>query len=105
MKRGRQDGRDSQDEHRPRISRVNEETVTYFDEIDAHFRSVSDEEEKNLMADNVLGETAGRESEIVPDAVCSRVLEALIPHASPALVVKFIEGCILDDNLGVICTR
>lgn len=88
-----------------RYSRLNQETLQYYREINAHFKSVTDEDEKQLMADNVFEETAGREVEIVPDAECSRVLEQLIPYASTEAFVRFIENCTKDDNLGMICTR
>ena len=92
-------------QHSSRHSRLDQETLRYYSEIDAHFSSLDDDEEKTLMADNVLTETEGREPEIVPDAACSRVLERLIPHASPAVFAKFLEGCVNGENMGLICTR
>jgi len=105
MKRPREAPSGDAGEDGSRFARVDGDTLRYFTEIAEHIQTLDSDEDKQLIADNALEETKEREQLIVPDAVCSRVLEALIPHASPALVVKFIEGCILDDNLGVICTR
>lgn len=87
------------------FSKIDEETLKYYAEIDAHFKTIEDDEEKHLLAENVLAETAGREADIVPDAACSRVLESLLPFASPSSLEKFTQNCIGGDNLGIICTR
>jgi hypothetical protein len=88
-----------------RHSRVDAETLKYYEEIGTHFKTLDDDEEKQVLAENVLAETEGKEVDIVPDAACSRVIEALIPYASIPALDKFLRGCIQDENLGVICTK
>jgi hypothetical protein len=88
-----------------RHSRVDAETLKYYEEIGTHFKTLDDEEEKQVLAENVLAETEGKEVDIVPDAACSRVIEALIPYASIPALDKFLRGCIQEENLGVICTK
>lgn len=57
------------------------------------------------MADNALGEAAGSEARVASDAACSRVLEALLPHASVAALAGFVGACVDGENLGATCTR
>ena len=97
---------DSEDEAPRQVySRLSEEVIRYFAEIDAHFILLDRDEEKALLANNVLGETEGQETQVVPDAACSRILEKLLPWASPHSLAAFIHRCIQGENLGVICTR
>ena len=99
MKRGREDHGDG------RHSQLDEETLRYYEEVGAHFKTLDDDEEKQILADNVLSETEGKEADVVPDAACSRVIESFIPYASITAIDKFTRGCLQDDNLGLICTR
>ena len=45
-----------------------------------------------VQVGNVLGETAGKEVKVCTDAVCSRILEALIPAAQPEQLIGFIDA-------------
>lgn len=88
-----------------KFSRLDEETLSYFREVETHFKDLEDNgEEKEILVNNVFEEVNGRESEIVCDAACSRVVETLLPHASKALLKEFARKCIEGDNLGIICT-
>jgi hypothetical protein len=102
MKRDREGG---EDYLHGRHSRVDAETLKYYEEIGSHFKTLDDDEEKQVLAENVLAETEGKETEVVPDAACSRVVESLIPYASIPVLDKFLRGCIQEENLGVICTK
>lgn len=86
-------------------SNLGEETLGYFNEIREHLKNIEDDEERQLLADNVLEETAGQEVEIATDAACSRVLESLIAHATAEKKATFLMACVEGDNLGLICTR
>ena len=105
MKRDREAPEGVDQEHQGRYSRLDEETIRYYEEVGGHFKTLEDAEEKQILADNVLSECEGREAEIVPDAACSRVLESVIPYASIEGLENFTRGCLKEDNLGLICTR
>lgn len=81
------------------------ETSSYFAEIASHFQTLEDDEERGLVADNALGEAAGQEPRVAADAACSRVLEALLPHASVPALAAFVAACCEGENLGATCTR
>jgi hypothetical protein len=107
-KRGREDGAGGGRAHageRHSFSRVDADTATYFREIDGTLKTLDDDSEKRLLADNVLEEAAGQEVEIATDAACSRVVEALIAHASLERQAAFLSKCVEGENLGGICTR
>ncbi len=93
------------DSERPRFSKVDQETSSYFAEISNHFKALEDDEEKQLVADNALGEAAGTEARVASDAACSRVLEALLPHASIPALATFMGALCEGENLGATCTR
>lgn len=62
-------------------------------------------EDRQLLADNALAEAAGREAEVAADAACSRVLEALLPHAATQQLAAFTRGCVEGEGLGELCTQ
>ena len=103
-KRGREGG-PAEPASRPRFSRVDEETATYFSEIAKHLETLDDEGDRELLAENVLGEAAGKEALVASDAACSRVVERLIPYAGTAALIAFLEACTEGENLGAVCTR
>lgn len=103
MKRRRNDDGDVAPPQR--YSRLNDEILRYFQEIDAHFSLLDDEEAKSLLVDNVLDEIRNQETEVVPDAVCSRVIEKLLPFATATALSSFVGRCLEGENLGLICTR
>jgi len=86
-------------------SRLEAEVLAYYEEIDAHFKSLTDDEERQLLADNVLGDAAGKEAAVATDAACSRVLEALLPFASTEALCTFTKACVEGESLGAMCTR
>ena len=103
MKRKRQDK--SADGGRRDFSRLDQATLAYYKEIHECIKATDDEEEKSTVANNALEETRGREADIASDSACSRVLEALLPHASPESLAAFLTGCVQGDTLGILCTR
>ena len=92
---------------RPRYSKVDAETGAYFAEIAATFKALPDDdpEQRQLVADSALGEAAGGEARVASDAACSRVLEALLPHASAPALAAFVGALCEGENLGATCTR
>ncbi|KAL4852677.1 hypothetical protein ACK3TF_006244 [Chlorella vulgaris] len=88
-------------------SRLDSETLSYYSELDGHLRSLGREEsdDRQLLADNALAEAAGREAEVAADAACSRVLEALLPHAATQQLAAFTRGCVEGEGLGELCTQ
>ena len=88
-----------------RHSRLDAEQLSYYAEIDTHFKGLTDDEDKHLLANNVLGDAAGREAEVATDAACSRVVEALLPFASTEALCTFTNSCVEGDSLGTMCTR
>jgi hypothetical protein len=103
MKRKRHDT--STDGGRVEFSRLDQATLAYYKEIHECIKKADDNEEKVRVANNALEETRGREAEIASDSVCSRVIEALLPHAGPEALAGFLTGCVQGDNLGLLCTR
>jgi hypothetical protein len=103
MKRHREEAEGEQ--RRQQRSRLDDETLRYYAEIDKHFKELQEDEERQLLANNVISDMQGKETEIVPDAACSRVLEALLPYTSNDVLDLFVRGCIQGENLGQICTR
>lgn len=101
-----------------RYTRLDAETLSYFREVDAYVRTnyaqqstaqKAAQDQANILPiddliEKVFEEMRGREPEIICDAECSRIIEALLPHASPQMLEEFTQTCIRDDNLGIICT-
>lgn len=83
-------------------SRLPAETVQYFEEVAGRLKELDDDEERQLLADNALGEA---DSGVATDAACSRVVEALLPHASTAVLATFAKSVVEGENLGAMCTR
>lgn len=55
-------------------SRLDAETMSYYEEIGGRFAELDDDEERALLADNALGECVERgAAEVGTDAACSRV--------------------------------
>lgn len=55
-------------------SRLDAETMSYYEEIGGRFAELDDDEERTLLADNALGECVERgAAEVGTDAACSRV--------------------------------
>eukprot|EP00890_Picochlorum_soloecismus_P000531 jgi/Picsp_1/1479/NSC_04957-R1_protein len=89
-----------------RYSRLDQNSLNYFREVDAHFKGLTDDdqEDKEILVQNVFEELGGREAEIVCDAECSRIVESLMPHASQQVLRDFSHNCLTGENLGLICT-
>lgn len=83
-------------------SRLPAETLQYFEEVAGRLKELEDDEERQLLADNALGEA---DSAVATDAACSRVVEALLPHASTAVLATFAKAVVEGENLGAMCTR
>eukprot|EP00889_Picochlorum_renovo_P008035 jgi/Picre1/35065/NNA_002530.t1 len=83
-----------------RYSRLDSETQSYFREVDAHFKTLvedgSSSEEQEILIGNVFEEIQGREVDIVTDAECSRIVEALIGHASQGPFGSHVLETLLD---------
>lgn len=88
-----------------RGSKLDAETLAYYAEIDETLQGLEEPEERQLLADNVLGDAEGREVEVATDAACSRVLEKLLPCATTEALCKFSRACVEGDGLGTMCTR
>ncbi|GAB4813915.1 hypothetical protein N2152v2_000961 [Parachlorella kessleri] len=101
---GQKRGRAEAEAERPRFSKVDQETSKYYEEISNHFKTLEDGEERQLVADNALGEAAGSEPRVASDAACSRVLETLLPHASIPALSAFVGALCEGENLGATCT-
>ena len=64
--------------------RVDPETITYFEELEGHLKTLEDPEEISILISNALEEAQGKEVKVVTDAACSRVLETLLAQADGA---------------------
>ncbi|KAL4419124.1 hypothetical protein ABPG77_004516 [Micractinium sp. CCAP 211/92] len=82
-------------------SRLPAETLQYFEEVAGRLKELDDDEERQLLADNALGEA---DSGVATDAACSRVVEALLPHASTGVLATFAKSVVEGENLGAMCT-
>lgn len=80
-------------------SRVDSETVTYLTEVSEHFKTLADDEERELLVQNVLEEVAGKELSIATDAVTSRLIEHVLTGASAAQLINFMRAFADEDNL------
>lgn len=98
-----------------RYTRLDAETLSYFREVDAFVKTNYAQQSRSQtpaddappiddLIEKVFEEMRGREPEIICDAECSRIIEALLPHASPDKLEEFAQTCLRDDNLGLICT-
>ena len=74
-------------------------------EIAGHLKTLDSDEDRQLLADNVLEEAAARAADVATDAACSRVLESLLPHASTERLCAFVAACVEGDSLATVCTR
>lgn len=98
-----------------RYTRLDAETLSYFREVDAFVKTNYAQQSRSQipagdappiddLIEKVFEEMRGREPEIICDAECSRIIESLLPHASPDKLEEFAQTCLRDDNLGLICT-
>lgn len=81
-----------------RRSRVEDETFQYLTEVHQHYKTLMDEEERELLVGNVLAEIRGREIGICSDAPCSRMMEDFLGGAQPAQLLEFL-GRFCDQEL------
>eukprot|EP00887_Chlorella_sp_A99_P004080 scaffold23.g4080.t1 len=93
-KRRREEGEVAAPGGRPRFSSLDAETLSFFEEIAGHLKTLDSDEERGLLADNVLEEAAGRAAALATDAACSRVLESLLPLASTERLCGFVAACV-----------
>ncbi len=71
---GEEAAADGGGERRRGYSRLDAETLSYYEEIGGRFAELDDDEEKALLADNALGECVERgAADVGTDAACSRV--------------------------------
>lgn len=75
--------------------RLDEETLQYFTELQAHLESLEEEEEQQSLIQRAFEEAAGQELKIVTDPTASRVFEALLYRSPPAELHKF-QQALLD---------
>ena len=58
--------------------RLDQESLQYFTELQAHFESLEDEEEQQSLIERAFEEAAGQELKIVTDPSASRVFETFL---------------------------
>lgn len=83
-------------------SRLDAATLSYYEELSSTFAGLEDPEDRQLAADNALGEA---NIQVACDAACSRVVEALLPAAGTPAVCAFAAALTEGENLGLMCTR
>jgi hypothetical protein len=86
-------------------NRLDESTVSYFTEVKGHFDALEDDEERGHLVTNVLEEASGKELQVATDAACSRVLEALLPHAEPSSLLRFFKAFSVDGKLLTLASK
>jgi hypothetical protein len=89
----------------PGKSRVEPETLAYLTEVSEHAAGLEDPEERDLLLNNVLEELEGKELRVAADAVCSRLLEALLAPASPRHLIAFMGAFTTEDDLYKLAGR
>jgi nucleolar protein 9 len=89
----------------PGKSRVEPETLAYLTEVSQHAETLEDEEERDLLLGNVLEELEGKELRVAADAVCSRLLEALLAPAAPRHLVAFLGAFTNADDMYKLAGR
>jgi hypothetical protein len=86
-------------------SQVPPETLTYLEEVVAHFQTLVDDEERSLLVGNVLEEISGREVTVAGDAVCSRHVETLMSAASAPQLMAFLTSVSDVDGLFALVSK
>lgn len=81
------------------------ETLAYLTEVSAHLATLEDAEERELLLNNVLEELEGKELRVAADAVCSRLLEALLAHAGPRHLSAFMGAFTTADAMYKLAGR
>ncbi|GAX84255.1 hypothetical protein CEUSTIGMA_g11678.t1 [Chlamydomonas eustigma] len=76
----------------PHTSEVPQETIQYLEEVVAHFKTLTDGEEKELLVGNVMEELKEKEVQVAGDQVCSRHVETLLTAASPQQLIHFLSS-------------
>jgi hypothetical protein len=89
----------------PGKSRVEPETLAYLTEVSEHAATLEDAEERDLLLGNVLEELEGKELRVAADAVCSRLLEALLAPAAPRHLIAFMGAFTAEDDLYKLAGR
>lgn len=78
---------------------VSEQDAQYLSEVIQHFKTLVDDEERQLLLGNVMEELRGKEAKVAADPICSRHIEKLLAHASSAQLLQFIRACLQEDTL------
>eukprot|EP00983_Pelagomonas_calceolata_P087739 1157024-Pelagomonas_calceolata.AAC.1 len=90
---------------RSAISVVGDETSTYLSEVMAHFQTLVEDEERQLLVANVMEEIAGKEQKAAADPVCSRHIEALLSVAQASQLTAFLSSIMDTGGLFELAVR
>ncbi|MEW5306821.1 MAG: hypothetical protein WDW36_009259 [Sanguina aurantia] len=90
--------------YRARKETVPEETASYLTDIIKHFKTLIDDEEKQLLVGNVLEEIAGKELGIASDSACSRHVELLLGSAQPQQLIQFLTSIVEQDGFVLLAS-
>lgn len=86
-------------------SLVNPETVSYLEDVVAHFKTLVDDDERSLLVGNVLEEISGKEVKVAGDSVCSRHVELLMAAATAQQLLKFLVSVSDVDGFFTLVSR
>lgn len=86
-------------------SSADQSTRQYFIEVKQHFDQLDDTEQQHQLVENALEEANGREPQIATDAMCSRVLEVFLPHASSSTFIRFLRAFLANGNFSTIARK
>eukprot|EP00798_Chlamydomonas_sp_ICE-L_P020655 gene20655-27441_t len=78
---------------------VPEDTKQYVTEIMIHYKTLINDEEKGILASNVLEEVAGKEKRLATDQACSRHIEQLLSVAPLASLLPFLGSICKEEGV------
>lgn len=84
---------------------VSEQDAQYLSEVIEHFKTLVDDEERQLLLGNVMEELQGKEAKVAADPICSRHIEKLLAHASSTQLLQFIRSCLQEDTFTPLVSR
>jgi hypothetical protein len=77
----------------------------YTQEVVRHLSTLTDDEDRQLLVNNVLEEIRGKELQVAGDPKCSRDIETLLAHGSAAHLISYLSACLESGDLSQLAVR
>jgi hypothetical protein len=96
----------NRDDGPPKLfSNVDADTLSYLQEVEGHFTTILDADERQLLISNVLEELSEKELLVATDAASSRILETLLASAPVAQLLQFLRTFLDNDSFFSLASR